>query len=122
MNDDGPPLKDFHFYQLCQMVLEGGAKARFPDRFHRQIAQRMVDLLKTVPRSRGRPQSHTSEAGSLVERFIEHDIPQAEARRMAAEEFPLSLRSVARAHQKFLKENGGERYRAYRASLRARLK
>ncbi len=54
------------------------------------------------PRPRGRPESHTAEAGWDVEWLIENGVAQAEARKLIAEHHRLSLPTVQRAHQRHL--------------------
>ena len=100
MSDERPPLQDRHFEQLCQFVLEYGIP--FPEMYHKQIAQRLLELIPPVPRPRGRPESHTAEAGWDVEWLIENGVAQAEARKLIAEHHRLSLPTVQRAHQRHL--------------------
>src|SRR4051812_24847412 len=81
MSDDKPKLQDPHFAHLCQLVLEAGLP--FPERNHRQIAQRMLELLGKVPNTRGRPKSHSASAGWMVDKYMKlGDLTQAEARKL----------------------------------------
>ena len=119
--DDPKQLDDARFRALCLLVRDHGGL--FPEELQPQIAARFFELLARArvrdasvsvvglevtvqvgtvtvnKRPRGRPPGRSSMVADVVDEYMAAGYSQPEARRQAAEDLRLSLRTVKRRHE-----------------------